>query len=266
MKKKSLFMFLMVVALMTVQCTNDEICDSVEFAEKSGKLMYGPKATGSVNVFWESGGQKNEIVGRADYQQALFQFDAHEEMNERDPKGEILLQVFEDGIVLHREIKATVKDVLIDPVQKKAWFTGIVYYDSKSHEDDLCDHEDGGCSHDDGEECSHDDGEECGGSDGSCSHDEGEGCDGGCSHDDEEPCEGGSEGGSGKLSGKNNRVGQLIAVKVHDGSTPGEDEDGITWRWFSSDGSFVPSIENISQWPHLCKKTIVEGNLVIHNR
>lgn len=234
--------------------------------------MPGLKATGSVQVLWESGSKHKETDEGTKYRQALFQFDAHEEINNRVTKGEIILQVYEDELVLHREIKATVQDVFIDPEQKKAWFTGIVYYGSKSQEDNHDDHEEGGCTHEDGEECTHDDDESggcdggCSDDEGGCSHDDGEESDGGCTHDDEESCEGGGEGSSGKLSGKNPRVGQIIAVKIHDGGTPGAGNDGITWRWFSSNHAFVPSTDNISEWPHLCKKTILEGNLVVHTR
>lgn len=163
--------------------------------------------------------------------------------------------------------------------------------DDGTHDDGGCSHDDGtdaggGCSDDDGTHddggCSHDDGTDVGGG---CTHDDGTSVDGthdeGCSHDDDEHsdeggCGGSENGGSGgtvlpgsdgkgnPLSGKNCRVGQIIAVKLHDGGTPGTNGDGITWKWFSPDGAFVPSIENMQNWPHLCKKTIVEGNLVIH--
>ncbi|UCF21361.1 MAG: hypothetical protein JSU87_08265, partial [Gemmatimonadota bacterium] len=82
-------------------------------------------------------------------------------------------------------------------------------------------------------------------------------CGGGCSGG------GHSGGGSGSPSGKD-RLGQWIAVKVHDRDTPGIGIDGITWRWFTA--ATVPSIEFIEEWPHLCKKEILEGNLTIHTR
>jgi hypothetical protein len=53
-------------------------------------------------------------------------------------------------------------------------------------------------------------------------------------------------------------------VKVHDRDTPGIEIDGITWRWFTEET--VPSIDLIADWPHLCKKEILEGNLMIHIR
>jgi hypothetical protein len=57
-------------------------------------------------------------------------------------------------------------------------------------------------------------------------------------------------------------MGQLIVLKTHDGGTPGRSNDGITWKWFNQEGA--PDIQNISAWPHLCKKEIIEGNIVIH--
>ena len=119
----------------------------------------------------------------------------------------------------------------------------------------------GGCTdttHEEG--CSGDHGSEGSGgmSEGGCTdstHEEG------CSGDHGS---GGSGGMGSEVKGKNCRIGQVIAIKCHDGATPGVDGDGITWKWFSSTGNFVPSINNKSEWPHLCKKTIIEGNIMLH--
>ena len=67
-----------------------------------------------------------------------------------------------------------------------------------------------------------------------------------------------------EVKGKNCRIGQVIAVKCHDSATPATDGDGITWKWFSLTGSFVPDIDNRGEWPHLCKKTVLEGNIKVH--
>ena len=76
---------------------------------------------------------------------------------------------------------------------------------------------------------------------------------------------GGSDSEKGNpLSGKNCRLGQIIAVKLHDGGTPGTNGDGITWKWFNPESPGTPAIDNCDEWPHLCKKTILAGNLVIH--
>jgi hypothetical protein len=133
-------------------------------------------------------------------------------------------------------------------------------------------HDDGGCSHDDGGTddggCSHDDG---GTDDGGCSHDDGGTDDGGCSHDDGGTDDGGCSGGGGTgghgayhVSGQDPRVGQIIVGKLHDGGTPAVDLDGITWKWFHPENPNLPSIDDIAAWPHLCKKTIIGGNLKIH--
>ncbi len=122
---------------------------------------------------------------------------------------------------------------------------------------------DGGCA---GDDTSHDGG--CGGSDGTS---------GGCSGDDtshDGGCAGGGSGGSGgHVSGSGSRVGQFLAIKMHDGDTPAVDGDGITWKWFAAGAA--PQILDIAgvypdgyadeyKWPHLCKKTILGGNLMIH--
>jgi hypothetical protein len=132
------------------------------------------------------------------------------------------------------------------------------------------DHTDGGCSNPDHTDTDHTDGG-CSGTDhtdGGCTDPDHSG--GGCSGSDHtggSPGDHGSGGDSGMgnpLKGKNCRVGQIIAVKCHDDGTPAIYGDGITWKWFSAEGSFVPSIFNTSDWPHLCKKTILEGNIMIH--
>jgi hypothetical protein len=38
----------------------------------------------------------------------------------------------------------------------------------------------------------------------------------------------------------------------------------LTWKWFSPDALNDPSINNIAGWPHLCKKTSIGGNIVVH--
>jgi len=155
--------------------------------------------------------------------------------------------------------------------------------DGTDHTDGGCtdsDHTDGGCSNPDHSDADHTDGgcTDTDHTDGGCTdtdHTDG-GCtdtdhtDGGCSGSDNTGGSSGDHGSGGdsgmgnELKGKNCRIGQIIAVKGHDGGTPGINGDGITWKWFSSNGSFVPDIDNLTEWPHLCKKTIIGGNLVIH--
>ena len=146
--------------------------------------------------------------------------------------------------------------------------------DGDDHTDGGCsgsDHTDGGCTdtdHTDGG-CSNPDHTDTEHTDGGCT--DTDHTDGGCSGSDHTGGSSGDHGSGGDsgmgnpLKGKNCRVGQIIAVKCHDGGTPAINGDGITWKWFSAEGSFVPSIFNTSDWPHLCKKTILEGNIRINN-
>jgi hypothetical protein len=106
------------------------------------------------------------------------------------------------------------------------------------------DHVDGGCSGSDGHDGGHDGG--CSGSSGSCGgHDE-------------------TSGGGNRVNGRTCRVGQILVGKAHDGGTPGISGDGITWKWFDADDPTLPSLDDITAWPHLCGKTILAGNIVVH--
>ena len=128
----------------------------------------------------------------------------------------------------------------------------------------------GGCSGSDG--TTHTDGG-CSGSDGTTHTDGGcSGSDGG-THDDGGCAGGGSGGSGGHVSGSGSRVGQFLAIKMHDVDTPAVDGDGITWKWFAA--GTAPQILDVAgvypdgyadeyKWPHLCKKTILGGNLMIH--
>jgi hypothetical protein len=68
------------------------------------------------------------------------------------------------------------------------------------------------------------------------------------------------------VSGKNCRVGQIIAIKVHDKSAPGAESDGITWKWYAPDNTNIPTVNDVSTFVKLCKKNIIEGNIVVHTR
>ena len=61
-------------------------------------------------------------------------------------------------------------------------------------------------------------------------------------------------------------LGQIIVLKVHDQGTPGINGDGITWKWFIPEIMLVPSIEYVDGWKNLCKKTIIGGNIVVHDK
>lgn len=248
------------------------------------------KATGSVEIVWKGGGKGNgmggemsgEMGNQPENLRAFLEFNAHEAIDNTGAKGDVLFLVTDQDSTIHREIKATVVNVNIDPAQGKAWFYARVISDSKGcnggggpggHDTDCTgdDHTDGGCgddtSHDGG--CSHDSTDEGGCTD---DHSDGSTCtdghtdEGGCSGSDmgnEGGMDQGSPGGTGMgnpLSGKNCRTGQFILVKVHDLSTPGALQDGVAWKWYAPETTFDLSIEP----KKLCKKTIIEGNVFIH--
>jgi hypothetical protein len=178
---------------------------------------------------------------------------------------------------------------------------GCTHDDGTTHDDGGCTHDDGtthddgGCTHDDGTThddggCTHDDGATH--DDGGCTHDDGTtNDDGGCTHDDgtthdDGGCDGGGSepggGGHGSVPGKDPRVGQVVVLKMHDVATPGADGDGVTWKWFAPESwEWFEDVEGLrpalgplagegadkagpTEWPHLCKKTIIGGNLVVH--
>jgi len=233
-----------------------------------------PKVTGSVEIVWKGG----DGAGAPDVENRAFaEFGGFEMPAGMAPRGSFFFRVYRvvapDSLVLHREIEAAATGVVIDPVNHKAYMTAQVIADTKQcMSGGGCDGDDGGiggtggCS-DCGGDTGHDGG--CSGSDGE-THD-----DGGCAGDDtshDGGCAGGGSGGSGgHVSGSGSRVGQFLAVKMHDGDTPATDGDGITWKWFAADQA--PQILDIpgvypeqyeTPWPHLCKKTILGGNIVIH--
>lgn len=231
-------------------------------ARKSSKADANPlKATGSVELKWKGVDKGSNKGNKPEDLLTFLDIVAIEGTAYKDAIGEIVFTVLETDLSPHREIIAEVLDAKIALVEnkKKAWVVARVISDSK------------GCAG--GGHSGHDDA--CGGSsDDHSSHD------GGCSddHTDDGACagsdsgtdtHGASPGGEDKgnpLSGKNCRIGQIIALKMHDGGSPGMSRDGITWKWFDPNASFVPAIENRSTWPHLCKKEIIEGNLVVHLR
>lgn len=260
---------------------------SGEDARKASSNYDNPfKITGTVELVWKGGTKGSDMGNKPEELLTFMEITAIGGTDIHDVRGELVYTVLETDLSLHREIKADVLGLLVDADQLKGWIVGMVVSDSKgcsggghSGHDEACagdtgdpSSHDGGCSHDTDEGgCSHDDTDE-----GGCSHDDTD--EGGCSHDDtgEGGCSGsdggpdthgGSPGGAGSgnpLSGKNCRTGQIIAMKVKDLGTPGANGDHITWKWFDPNAYFVPDIDNISDWPHLCKKEIIEGNIVIH--
>ena len=254
--------------------------------EKNANKGIKFKATGFVEIEWKGAAKGGEMGNKPEALLTFFDFNASKKDDNAEARGEIAYLVLETDLSPHREIRAEVKGLHIDKVSHKAWIIGNVISDSKGclgngsgghdsgcaddHTDGGCsdDHTDGGCSDDhtdggcSGDDTSHDSG---------CSHDDTD-AEGGCSDGSHEETDHGGMGGNGgsesdkgnPLSGKNCRLGQIIAVKLHDGGTPGTDGDGITWKWFDPENLSAPCIEEWNAWPHLCKKTIIGGNLVIH--
>jgi hypothetical protein len=284
MKAVRLLSALFVWIILASACEKEQILPDARMADQSATLKGAPdksiislQATGSLELIWKGATKGSDAGNKPDELQVFFEFDAHEGKDGRAPKGEVVYWVLDANDVLHREIRAIVYDVKISSAEHKGWILATVVSDSKGCSGNGQDGHDSGCSsggHDDtGGGCSHDD---TGGDDGSthdegCSHDDTGGeSGGGCSGtDDHEGGMGGTPGGGDKgnpVSGKNCRLGQVIALKVHDVGTPGTNGDGITWKWFDPELMEVPSIDNVAAWPHLCKKTIIGGNLVVHTR
>ena len=260
--------------MVTAGCDEDQIIPGIATSDeliqkdaRKGARISPMKITGFVELIWKGEDMGGDMGNKPDELRTFMDISAIEGTAWQDPRGELVFTVLEMDLSPHREIRAKVMDVQVDPVQMKGWIVAIVTSDSKGcagdgtggHGDNCAGSGDDPSSHDGG--CTHDDTDE-----GGCSHDDTD--EGGCSGSDAgSDIHGGSAGGDDKgnpVSGKNCRVGQILALKTHDGGTPGRTMDGITWKWFDPNGDFIPKIENIPFWPHLCKKEIIEGNIVIH--
>lgn len=259
---------MIIIALMAcaaLGCEEDSIIPgtglSDELASADARKRAGTKSrkvTGSVEVAWKGAEKGNGMGNKPEELLAFLDITAMEATDSKGTKGEIVYTVFQTDGSLHRQIVAEVRGVYIDPRDHRGWVVAVVLSDTKGCGGN------GGTGHADNCEGSGDDHSS---HDGGCSHDETD--DGGCSDSDVgTDVHGGSPGGGDKgnpASGKNCRLGQYLALRTHDGGSPGRTKDGITWKWFHPAGTFIPSIENIPEWPHLCKKEIMEGNIVVHS-
>jgi len=297
MKTLKLFSAICLMLIITSACDESQIIPGTGLtdevfnmdAKKGAKVKQKAlKVTGSVDLTWKGGDKGSDKGNKPGDLLTFLDIYAHEGTDQEDPKGEIMYTVLETDYSLHREIIANVLDVFIDAEGKKARVIAVVISDSKgcggngsSGHDDSCggssddpSSHDGGCSDDHTDEggCSDDTHTDEGG----CSDDT-HTDDGGCSddtHTDEGGCSGsdtgsdshgGSPGGADKgnpMSGKNCRTGQIIALKTHDGGSPGRSNDGIHWKWFALGDE--PDINNFFEWKKLCKKEIIGGNIVVH--
>jgi hypothetical protein len=252
--------------------------------------------TGAVDVVW-NGGQGSGPTAGAD-RTARGDITAFLDAPEGGAGyGSFTFQVVDADGAVHREIGveltwAGLEDQILYPGEIR--FVGVVVSDTKPCEGSQhgggsggCGDE-GGCSHDgetDEGGCSHDDG---GTDEGGCSHDDGGTDEGGCSHDDggthdEGGCSGGGGsggepgghgepgGGSGGVSGKDCRIGQVVIGWALDGGTPAVKGDRVSWKWFAHDAPKVLLIQQAIAdggeipWPcKLCEKEILGGNLVLH--
>lgn len=253
------------VGLILISCNNP--IEPEKISEISHIAKINAKATGTVEVMRmanKGNGNPNDKIMRAD-------FTAHEEHNGQDDHGTFIFSVLKTDSTVHRTVTIDLDWVYVDENTSKAWFKGIVISDTKGctgtgsgGHDEGC--EGSGCSGDINgdhtEGCTgHDSGHDSG-----CSGDDGETHDEGCEGSGGQGGQGGNGGGG--ANGKSCRLGQVLVVKVHDVGTPGINGDGITWKWFDPlDERVVDNkLESIpvDSWPHLCKKTILEGNLVVH--
>jgi hypothetical protein len=262
---KTLLFILAVLLSVFLVCCNTPM-EPVENNDSRVLAKPHKHANGSVEVMRANNngnGNQNDKIMIAD-------FNAHEEHGNQSAHGTFLFSVL--NIIdssLHRQITINIDAVYVEESTNKAWFRGIVIADTKGcngnssggHEEGC---EGGGCSGDENgdhtEGCSgHDSGHDSG-----CSGDDGESHEGGCAGSGGQGGQGGN-GGEG-VNGQSCRIGQILAVKVHDISTPGTDGDGITWKWFDPDDPNVENLDknNVNGWPHLCKKIILAGNLVVH--
>ena len=220
--------------------TADDLMESFKTNEAT-KAMH---ATGDIQVtFYPMGGQnhggmsgeKGPAVDELKYAHVVF--NAHEAAKKNPAKGSVSIDMMNENGEITRQFTADVTDVLVEPELMRARFLAIVVSDIKTESDDSDHgHTDGG--HTDG---GHDEG----------GHDEG---------DHEE----GDHGNSGTPKGNQSRVGQLLAVTVIDGGTPGKNGDEIAWKWFGVNNPNQPDLENPGGWGSLESRNIVEGNLTVH--
>jgi len=274
MTKAHFYLAICMFIMITAGCDENQIIpgtgtsdEFIQMDARKGAKIQPMMITGFVELVWKGENKGGDMGNKPDELRTFMDITAIEGTASKDPRGELLFTVLETDLSPHREIRAKVMDVLVDPGQMKGWIVAVVTYDSKGcagngtggHGDGCAGSGEDPSSHDGG--CSHEETDE-----GGCTHEETD--EGGCSGSDTgSGMPGGSAGSDNKgnpVSGKNCRVGQILAVKTHDGGTPGRTMDGITWKWFDPNGDFIPGTENISSWPHLCKKEIIEGNIVIH--
>jgi len=261
-------------ALFIAGC-NDELIAPLSSEYTSGistemnKAQKERKITGDIQFIWvsnkgmENGKKPEDLL-------AFASITAHESKFQNLDRNNFIYTILNADLSLHRQIVVAINGVYFEG--QKGYATGIVVSDTKGcmggsnggHSEGCAgeaDDHDGGCSHD---------AEVTEPSDGGCSGDHTD-TEGGCTDDHTdtgEGCSGSSESGQPAGSGESGQQGgngnPLGGKNCRTAATPGAEGDGITWKWFSPSASFIPTVSNTSEWPHLCKKNIIEGNFVVH--
>lgn len=237
--------------------TNDAAAPGQPGESSPGQGVANPMITGDVEIVWK-GGKGQDSTQAAEVRRAFLYICAFEPAVNQPGHGTAVYTVTNEIGEIHRQIVIELEGSRIDALNAKAWYRGVVVSDTKGcgggpdagHSTE-CPGDTAGC----GEDHDHTEGGcNSGGVD--------EGHDGGCSS---HSAMGGSGGmGGPQVSGRNCRVGQYFVGKAHDGGTPGTNGDGITWKWFDAANPNVPVLEDLSTWSHLCAKTIISGNIVVH--
>jgi len=209
--------------------------------------------TGDVEFIWNGGAGHEPVVQEAS-RRAFLAIVAFEPTATRPACGSATYTVTDRYGAVHRQIVVAVEDVRIDAPTKKTWYRGVVVSDTK------------GCSG--GPDGGHDSG--CSGDTGGCTDDH-DHTEGGCTGDDGHDTghDGGCSGGNGhnggpNASGRSCRVGQYFVGRAHDLGTPAMAGDGIAWKWFDADDPGLPTMDSLDTWPHLCRKSLLGGNIAVH--
>ena len=173
---------------------------------------------------------------------AFVEFEAFGEVGRHPARGTLRLTIMNSTGEVGRHMTVRVFDVWVEGADGA--FLGIVTADVRSAEPEGGD--DHGGSDTGHEEPGHDTGHEEPGHD--TGHDTGDGTD---------------HGGPGDHATGRDRTGQLMAVTVSDGGSPGL-ADAVDWKWFAAN---TITLKDVIAMPHLCNKgpkVILAGNLVVH--
>lgn len=245
----------LLLVLTWTACDEDALmptdAQGLEASSKADEKDKALQATGDVQVtFYSMGGENGNGGGESNASEdnlkyAHVVFDAHEADKKNPAKGNIIIDMTDAYGTIKRQFVSEVYDVLVDPDLNKANILALVISDTKTESDDT-DHDHGDGGHEDG---GHEDG---GHSDGN--HEDGDHEDG--DHED--------HGGNDTPKGNQSRVGQVLAVTVIDGGTPGIQGDLMGWKWFGKNNPNTPSLDRPNGWANLENRVIIDGNLVVH--